>query len=106
MASTDLGVRMTTAAGPPRVAALGVLILDVLARPIDGLPPPERAHLLDEVRFTAAGTAAATAVDLARLGCDVRVCGAIGTDLPGDMLVAPLERAGVDVSDVRRVPGT
>lgn len=89
----------------PTVVALGVLIVDVLARPVTSLPPVERAHLLDEVRVTAAGTAAATAVDLARLGCRVHVEGAVGDDTLGDLLLALLRHAGVDVDAVVRLPG-
>jgi sugar/nucleoside kinase (ribokinase family) len=66
----------------------------------------ERAHLLDEVRMTAAGTAAGTAVDLSRLGCRVSVQGAVGDDPPGQLLLGLLRSAGVDVSAVVTLPGT
>lgn len=85
--------------------ALGVVILDVLAHPVTSLPPVERAHLLDNVRMTAAGTAAGTAVDLARLGATVRIAGVAGDDATGDMLSLLLSRAGVDVSGLLRLPG-
>jgi len=89
----------------PRVLAAGVVILDVLARPVTALPPVERAHLLDEVRLTAAGTAAGTAVDLARLGAQVAIAGLVGEDAAGALVVDLLTRAGVDVSALRRLPG-
>ena len=88
-----------------RVLVLGVVILDVLARPVTRLPPVERAHLLDEVRLTAAGTAAATAVDLVRLGCDVKIAGAVGADAAGALVADLLRRAGVDISGLHRLPG-
>ena len=89
----------------PSVVCVGVLIVDVLAAPVATLPPPERAHLLDEVRVTAAGTAAATAVDLARLGCRVFVEGAVGDDAFGDLLLRLLRQSGADVRAVTRLPG-
>ena len=62
------------ARGPPtvgRVVCLGVHILDVLGRPVSHIPPGQGRLLLDEIRVTAAGTAAGTSVDLAKLGAQV-----------------------------------
>ena len=49
------------------------------------------------------GGAANTAVNLAALGADVRLVGAVGTDEAGTGLLALLERAGVDTSGVARL---
>jgi sugar/nucleoside kinase (ribokinase family) len=47
---------------------------------------------------TAAGSAGGTALVLAKLGAAVKSAGAIGRDAAGDMLLALLERDGVDTS--------
>ena len=89
----------------PSVVCLGVHILDVLGRPVPSVPPGQGSLLLDEIRLTAAGTAAGTSVDLARLGVPVASIGAIGTDAAGELLVSLLEREGVDTSLLVRREG-
>jgi sugar/nucleoside kinase (ribokinase family) len=87
------------------VVCLGVHILDILGRPVTTIPPGQRSILIDEIRATAAGTAAGTSVDLAKLGADVRNVGAIGDDILGDFVLRLLEDAGVDTSLLLRLAG-
>jgi ribokinase len=49
------------------------------------------------------GKGANQAVAAARLGCDVKFIGAVGTDELGDEALAGLEREGVDVAGVARL---
>ncbi|GAA0818453.1 carbohydrate kinase family protein [Streptosporangium amethystogenes subsp. fukuiense] len=87
------------------VVALGVHIVDVLARPVESIPAGQDTHLLEQIRVTAAGAAAATAVDLAALGVPVASVGAVGDDELGDLLVMMMGRRGVDVTGVVRRQG-
>ncbi|MFI6508904.1 carbohydrate kinase family protein [Streptosporangium sp. NPDC050855] len=87
------------------VVTLGVHIVDVLARPVESIPAGQDTHLLEQIRVTAAGAAAGTAVDLAALGVPVASVGAIGDDELGDLLVMIMERRGVDVSGIVRRTG-
>lgn len=89
-------------ASTPRVASVGIYIVDVLGRPVSALPVGQGSHPLDEIRMTPAGTAGGTAVDLARLGARVSAIGAIGVDLIGDFLVDALRREGVDTDGLVR----
>ncbi len=89
----------------PSVAVVGAHILDVLGRPVDEIPPGQGSARLDEIRATAAGTAAGTAVDLARLGARVRSFGAVGTDLLGDIVMQAMACSGVDTRGVVRKRG-
>jgi sugar/nucleoside kinase (ribokinase family) len=75
---------------------MGVHVLDVLVRPVEAIPEGQGGQLVDEIRITAAGSAGGAALVLAKLGADVRSAGAIGRDPAGDMLLALLERDGVD----------
>src|SRR5688572_20967276 len=77
---------------------MGVHVLDVLVRPVEAIPEGQGGELVDQIKITAAGSAGGTALTLAKLGAEVRSAGAIGTDAVGDMLVALLERGGVDAS--------
>ncbi|MFC4536327.1 carbohydrate kinase family protein [Sphaerisporangium dianthi] len=87
------------------VLTLGVHIVDVLARPVESIPQGQDTHLLEQIRVTAAGAAAGTAVDLARIGVPVASAGAVGQDELGDLLLTLMERHGVDVRGVVRKAG-
>ena len=86
------------------VITMGAHILDVLVRPVTGIPPGQETALVEQMRMTAAGTAAGTALTFAKLGASVRTAGAIGTDPAGDVLLSLLGRAGIDTSLVVRKP--
>ncbi len=90
---------------PMRVVALGVHVVDVLARPVEAIPEGQGGRLVDEIRITAAGPAGGTAVTLAKLGAEVRSAGAIGDDALADVLVDLLARWGVDTSLLHRRTG-
>ncbi len=79
-----------------RALCAGVHVLDVLVRPVEAIPEGQGGELVEEIRVTAAGSAGGTALVLAKLGAQVKSAGAIGTDAAGDMLLALLERDGVD----------
>jgi sugar/nucleoside kinase (ribokinase family) len=88
--------------GDMKVIAMGVHVLDVLVRPVEEIPEGQGGQLVEEIRITAAGSAGGAAITLAKLGASVRSAGAIGADAVGDMLLALLERDGVDTSLVVR----
>jgi len=81
---------------------MGACILDVLGRPVETIPPGQGSVRLSEIRATAAGTAAGPAVDLAKLGASVRVIGALGNELIGDIVAAAMARHGVDTAGLVR----
>ncbi|GAA4520872.1 carbohydrate kinase family protein [Nonomuraea ferruginea] len=87
------------------VVTVGVHIVDILARPVSHIPDGQDTVLVDEIRLTAAGSAAGTAVDLVKLGNEVVTMGAAGDDELGDFLVAVLAKHGVDVSRLVRRAG-
>ncbi|MEV0378747.1 carbohydrate kinase family protein [Nonomuraea sp. NPDC050643] len=87
------------------VVTVGVHIVDILARPVDHIPEGQDTVLVDQIRLTAAGAAAGTAVDLVKLGNDVVTMGAIGDDELGDFLLAVLAKRGVDTSRLVRRAG-
>lgn len=84
------------------VIAMGAHILDVLVRPVSDIPAGQDTALVEQIRMTAAGTAAGTALTFAKLGAAVRTAGAIGVDPPGDLLLSLLGRAGIDTGLVVR----
>ena len=87
------------------VVSMGIHIVDILGRPVLRIPDGQRLDLLDEIRITAAGTAAGTSVDMAKLGLQVIAMGAVGQDTLGDFLLAAMAKHGVDVSHLVRKAG-
>jgi sugar/nucleoside kinase (ribokinase family) len=88
-----------------RVVSLGVHIVDILGRPVTHIPPGQGRQLLEEIRVTAAGTAAGTSVDLAKLGAEVTAMGAIGADLLGDFLSWVMRGHGIRTDLLARKSG-
>lgn len=88
-----------------KVVCVGPHIVDVLVRPVTAIPPGQGGALVEQLRITAAGTAAGTAVDLAKLGAQVTSIGAIGDDTNGQLLRMLLDRHGVDSSRLAVRPG-
>jgi sugar/nucleoside kinase (ribokinase family) len=87
------------------VVTVGTHVLDVLGWPVPEIPPGQASVRVEQLRMTAAGTAAGVAVDLAVLGAQVTSIGAVGPDLVGDLLLATMRGHGVDVDQVVRLPG-
>jgi len=87
------------------VSVIGLYILDVLGRPVERIPPGGAVEFIDEIRLTVAGTAGGTVVDTAKLGLKSLAVGAVGEDEKADFVLATLEKHGVDISEMRRVPG-
>ncbi len=88
-----------------KIIAMGVHVVDVLARPIEEIPPGQGGTLVEQIAITPAGSAGGTAVTLAKLGAEVRCAGAIGTDALGDVLLELLGRWGIDTSLLVRREG-
>lgn len=89
-----------TSAATPTVVVVGIHIVDILGRPVESIPAGQGLALLDEIRVTVAGTAAATAVDLARLGVPVASVGRVGDDELGRWLVGRMAAEGVDTTGI------
>jgi sugar/nucleoside kinase (ribokinase family) len=85
----------------PAVITAGLHIVDILGRPVTHIPEGQGLALLDEIAMTIAGTAAATAMDLSRLGIKVYTFGVVGDDHLGAWLKSQLTREGVDTAGLR-----
>jgi sugar/nucleoside kinase (ribokinase family) len=76
-------------------SAVGFLVLDVLCRYAEDMPPPGGATFVDQITMTVAGTAAATAVDCAILGLNGQLVARVGNDDMGDFLRQKIASYGV-----------
>lgn len=86
-----------------RVITFGLHIADVLGRYVTDIPPGQGLGVINEIRITVAGTAAATAVDLAKLGVDVATVGAVGRDALGTFIRQAMTQAGVNTQALKTV---
>ena len=94
---------MKSGAGPD-VVCLGILVADVIARPVGELPHGAVA-LMNEVTLHGGGCALNTATGLARLGLAAAVAGKVGDDTFGDFLLGLLDERGIDRRAVLRDGG-
>ncbi len=85
------------------VVCLGILVADIIARPVDDVPRGAVA-LVDEVSLHGGGCALNTATGLSRLGLEAVVVGKVGCDFLGDFLLSLLDERGIDRRGVLRDP--
>ncbi|TNF48156.1 hypothetical protein EP232_02715 [bacterium] len=87
-----------------KILCVGNINYDILF-PLDRMPEHHEKMVCEHAVHGFGGSAANTAYWLGRLGCDVRMAGAVGHDLPGQSHLDHLASAGVDVSGIGKVPG-
>jgi sugar/nucleoside kinase (ribokinase family) len=86
------------------VISLGIVVADVMAKPIDSVPEEDKLALFDRMEIHIGGCAANTAIALSRLGTKVKVIGKVGADAFGDFVINTLGEHKVDASSVVRDP--
>lgn len=79
-----------------QIVCLGILVADVVGKPIDAFPPKGTLAAIERMELHAGGCAANTAIGLGKLGVAVGIQGKIGRDGFGEFLQGTLARAGVD----------
>jgi len=87
----------------PQVITLGDINLDIVAHVVR-YPQPGGDGLASRSCLRPGGSAANTALTLARCGIEAAIIGRVGVDALGTQLLADLQASGVDVSLVQRDP--
>lgn len=90
---------------PPSLLIVGSCNFDLTA-PTRRLPLPGETVLAAELEQRTGGKGANQAVAAARQGLAVSLVSAVGDDPFGQQILDALQREGVDVTHVRRVPGS
>jgi sugar/nucleoside kinase (ribokinase family) len=88
-----------------KVAVLGILCADVIARPVSCLPGRGLLVPVEQLELHTGGCATNVGIDLARLGVACSVLGKVGRDGLGDFVLHTLSQEGVDTSGLRRADG-
>lgn len=82
------------------VLCVGILVADVIGRPIDAYPAPGTLQLVPSITPHIGGCAANTGIGLQTLGIPTRVAGKVGRDGFGDFIRTELEHHAVDATGV------
>jgi len=86
------------------ILCLGILVADVVGRPVRAVPDPGRLVLVEEMALHTGGCALNAATALARLGLPVEVIGKVGADPFGDFLLRAMVERGIGTQGVKRDP--
>jgi sugar/nucleoside kinase (ribokinase family) len=89
---------------PLSLHVIGNLQLDVLASPVDTMPPPGGDRVIDRIAVRTAGAAGNVSLALAALEVPHRLFGAVGDDDAGRWVATELARLGL-AADLLVVPG-
>jgi len=84
------------------VTCLGILVADVIARPVDEYPARGQLVLVDQIELHTGGCAANTGTALAKLGFDTAIIGKVGDDAFGDFIVNALAGRGLSTQGIIR----
>jgi sugar/nucleoside kinase (ribokinase family) len=84
------------------VVCLGILVADLVGRPLRSMPAPGRLALVQEMGLYTGGCAVNSASALALMGIPVEVIGKVGADPLGDFVVSALRQRGVGAQGVKR----
>ena len=86
----------------PDITCIGVMLADVVGKPIDALPERGKLALLERIELHTGGNAANTGLALAKLGVRTALLGKVGADGFGDFVVRSFEAAGIEAGGVVR----
>ena len=87
------------------VVCAGILVADLIARPVDQYPRRGELVIAEELHPSIGGCAANTGIGLQKLGVSTSVIGKIGCDAFGDFVQSTLHSYGVNRKGVRRDAG-
>ncbi|MBL8587902.1 MAG: sugar kinase [Methylobacteriaceae bacterium] len=93
-----------TSPRPAHVLCVGVAVLDNIFA-LERFSPEPTKNFAADFRQTGGGPAANGAATVARLGGAATLWARVGDDAVGDFILRESEGIGIDVSQVRRVPG-
>jgi len=82
------------------VSCIGILVADVIAKPIDKIPDPGMLERIGCIETYSGGCAMNAGIDMAKIGLDVAILGKVGKDSFGDFLLGELKKWGISTSGI------
>lgn len=86
------------------VMCLGMMVMDVLARPVDDGILNRDVTIADSIGISTGGDAMTQSIIAARLGCRTALVGKVGMDMAGNFLMESMEKSGVDTRYIKWDP--
>ncbi len=86
------------------VTCVGILVADILAKPVESLPEKGKLQLVDSIGLFSGGNAMTAALNITTLGGKTALCGKVGNDPLGDFLRGKLSKSGVDTRGLAEDP--
>ncbi len=84
------------------VLCLGILVADVVAKPIEEMPGKGKLQLVDTMELHTGGCASNAGYDLSKLGVSTGLMGKVGMDGFGDFFIKYMEDSGLDIRGIKR----
>ncbi len=84
------------------IACVGILVADVITKPVDELPDKGLLGLVDSIGLFSGGNAMTASINIKKLGLKSAVVGKIGNDPFGDFLENCLKKAEVNTDSLSR----
>lgn len=78
------------------VVCLGILVADVVGKPVDQMPERGKLTLVDTMELHTGGCACSTGIGLAKIGVDTAVIGKVGDDGFGEFMIGRLASHRID----------
>ena len=88
----------------PDVTCLGILVADLVGKPVDKYPERGKLTLVDQLELHSGGCAANSSVALAKIGISTGIIGKVGADGLGDFMIGVLRKYGISTANVVRDP--
>lgn len=79
------------------VACIGILVADVIAKPVDALPAPGMLERIQSIEMFSGGCAMSAGIDMSKIGLKTAVLGKIGDDRFGEFLKNVLVENNVNI---------
>ena len=89
-----------------QVACVGILVADVMVRPVDKIPGKGLLEQVDSIEMYTGGNAMTATVNLQTLGTQSAIIGKVGTDVFGDFLEKEFQKRGIDTRGLVKDPNT
>ncbi len=82
------------------VACIGILVADVIAKPVDKMPGAGLLERIDSIKIYSGGCAMNAGIDMAKIGIETAVLGKVGKDNFGSFLCEELQKYNVNVDGI------
>lgn len=82
------------------VACIGVLVTDLIAKPVDSIPKAGLLERIDSISMYSGGCAMNAGIDMAKIGLKTAVLGKVGADSFGTFLCDELKKYNVETAGI------